>query len=91
MSPKWMEPNSSKNASKSSFLIQISLKPLARFVASLLNSCQLEKVHVELTVYPVQPPRYAKARAINLKQQRPDLFTLSDPEQIAMLIKAILK
>jgi hypothetical protein len=28
---------------------------------------------------------------INLKQQRPDLFTLSGPEQIALLIKAILK
>jgi predicted transcriptional regulator len=28
---------------------------------------------------------------INLKFQRPDLFTLSGPEQIAMLLKAILK
>ena len=28
---------------------------------------------------------------MNLKQQRPDLFTLSGPEQIAMLLKAFLK
>jgi len=28
---------------------------------------------------------------INLKQQRPDLFTLSGPEQIAMLLKVFLK
>jgi len=28
---------------------------------------------------------------MNLKQQRPDLFTLSGPEQIAMLLKMILK
>lgn len=28
---------------------------------------------------------------MNLKQQRPDLFTLSGPEQIAMLLKALLK
>lgn len=28
---------------------------------------------------------------INLKIQRPDLFTLSGPEQIAMLLKVILK
>lgn len=30
-------------------------------------------------------------RLITLKQQRPDLFTLSGPEQIAILIKAFLK
>jgi IS30 family transposase len=28
---------------------------------------------------------------MNLKRQRPDLFTLSGPEQIAMLLKAFLK
>jgi len=28
---------------------------------------------------------------VSLKQQRPDLFTLSGPEQIALLLKAILK
>jgi hypothetical protein len=28
---------------------------------------------------------------VNLKLQRPDLFTLSGPEQIAMLLKAILR
>jgi hypothetical protein len=28
---------------------------------------------------------------MNLKQQRPDLFTLSGPEQIAMLLKVFLK
>jgi IS30 family transposase len=30
-------------------------------------------------------------RLINLKWQRPDLFTLSGPEQIAMLLKAFLE
>lgn len=28
---------------------------------------------------------------INLKQQRPDLFTLSGPEQLAMLLRVLLK
>lgn len=28
---------------------------------------------------------------VNLKQQRPDLFTLSFPEQLALLLKAFLK
>lgn len=50
--------------------------------ARLGAAIAMDKVHLEETL----------AQALmNLKMQRPDLFTLSGPEQIGMLLKAFLK
>jgi hypothetical protein len=60
------------------FEVEYLGKEKARFGAAIAT----DKARLEETL----------AQALmNLKQQRPDLFTLSGPEQIAMLLKAFLK
>jgi IS30 family transposase len=58
-----------------------------------LESLNKEKQKLEAIIY-MDRTRLENALAqglVNLKQQRPDLFTLSGPEQIAMLLKVILR
>ncbi len=58
-----------------------------------LESLKKEKQKLEAIIYMdrIHLENALTQGLMNLKQQRPDLFTLSSPEQIAILLKMLLK
>ena len=63
-------------------LLALEVEYLGKEKGRLETAITIDKVRLEGTLVQA---------LMNLKLQRPDLFTLSGPEQIVMLLKAFLK